>query len=559
MRKRTSVAFLALMGLLLFGCGKKTSEDKPTTTKKTTPTTQTTAKPTTSKKQVKKFTISVVNSIQNAGTVSGTGEVEEGKSTTLKATAADGYTFLGFFDGETEITKDSEYTITVTKDVNLTAKWMAKTYTLAVKKFSNVDPDDIVEIDDDSLGTVEYEVKELYSTGEEITLTATPAEGYQFNGWWLVDPQEGDHLISAETEYKFSMLPQNSTIKALFGTKKCVVEIIANNTEAIDEISIYDQDLDEGHKFGPDMAATVTFDYNEAYSISATAKAGYTFQGFYLLDENGEYDIENDELLMAPYDDYAVDFGIKYLAYFTTNNYKLTVSKSIEDAGTITIEPENEEYTFLSTITITTTVNDGFTFDGWYSSNTYSEESKLSEDASTTLTYVLTNAYDTVIYAKYTADGVQFNFEIIGSEEVEGGEIVYWGDVNESKLYDYDTTLTLKATPTNGHVFAGWYLITIDPDTQEEVETLISPYSTYDYIIDSLAPRNIRAKFVCGEYWFCGHTNITDSDFSNDDEDCPYNLIINQTDNTSYVYGSEVTLVAPTVAGFTFVGWYIAN
>ncbi|MCR5307417.1 MAG: hypothetical protein K6E24_00225, partial [bacterium] len=145
MRKRTSVAFLALMGLLLFGCGKKTSEDKPTTTKKTTPTTQTTAKPTTSKKQVKKFTVSVVNSIQNAGTVSGTGEVEEGKSTTLKAVAADGYTFLGYYDGETLVSDKAEYTITVTKDVTLTAKWMAKTYTLAIRTFSNVDPTDIVE------------------------------------------------------------------------------------------------------------------------------------------------------------------------------------------------------------------------------------------------------------------------------------------------------------------------------------------------------------------------------------------------------------------------------
>ena len=127
MRKKFSVALVALMGLTLFACGKKT-DTKPTDTKPT--------QTDTSEIVVKKYTVTVVNSIQGAGTISGIGEIEEGKSTTIKAVANDGYTFLGFYDGENCVSENAEYTITVSKNVNLTARWTAKTYNLTVKTFS---------------------------------------------------------------------------------------------------------------------------------------------------------------------------------------------------------------------------------------------------------------------------------------------------------------------------------------------------------------------------------------------------------------------------------------
>ena len=277
MRKKTHVVLFALMGLLLFGCGKKVD-----------PTTKPTPKPTDTKpttQQVKKYTVTVVNNIQNAGTIAGAGQIEEGKSTTLKATAADGYTFLGFFDGETELSTNPEYTFTVSKDVTITAKWTAKSYNLVVKSFSNVDPDNVVEFTDESLGTVEYtnEHDGVYTTGEIITLTATPATGYQFNGWYLEDLVEGDHLISLDEEHEFAMLPQNATIKAIFGTKKCTIEIVANMPEAAFELTI---DLEDGtEKIGEAAIA----DYGMEVNIFANKNNGYSFLGFYEYREDGDY------------------------------------------------------------------------------------------------------------------------------------------------------------------------------------------------------------------------------------------------------------------------------
>ena len=536
MRKKFSVALVALMALTLFACGKKT-DTKPTDTKPS-------STDDTTKEVIKQYDVSVVSKIINmpdadvtkAGTITGTGKVEEGKSTTLTATPNTGFTFLGFFANETDTTPlngAGTYTYTVSNvkaAQTFYAKWQANSYTLTVLN------------SDDTRGTITYEEKESYLTGEVITLTAEPETGSQFNGWWLGDTE----CISTDEVFEYSMYGANTTITGRFGIKQCTIEIEANIAEAMKSNYIYSDEL------GVDYMNTVTLNYDDDVEIGAVANDGYTFVGFYQLDENGDYDPE--ALIENEYTFNAED-SVKFLAYFTVNKYTLTVVQNIEDGGEITIEPENDEYEFLSKVTLTTTIADGFTFDGWYSSNSYSDETLLSDEAS--FEYTLENAFNTTIYAKYTPDGVQFNFEVVGSE-VAAGETVYWGSVNESGLYDFDTTILLEANSTDGHEFAGWYLVTIDEETQEEIETLISSNRKFEYFIDTLATRNIRAKFVCGEYAFCGHVNIDEVDEGEDFAEA-YSAIIAQTDETPYTYDSEVTLTAPTVAGYTFVGWYIGT
>lgn len=548
MRKRTAVAFLAVLGLLMVGCGKKTKTNKPTT--KTTPTPSVTTKTVTTKQpEVKKYTVNVVNSIQNAGTISGIGKIEEGKSTTIKAVANDGYTFLGFFDGDTEITKDSEYTITVTKDVTLTAKWMAKTYTLAIKTFSDVDPENVVEFNDESLGKVEYEVKENYSTGEKITLTATPEEGYQFNGWYLLDAQEGDHRLSYDESYDFTMLPQNSTIKAIFGTKKCTIELVSNITEAVDELTIY-TDVE-----GEFINKTLTINYGTEVNIYINgANDGYTFKGFYLLDEDGEYN--PDELLNVDYYFTATD-SAKYLAFFEANIYDLYVNENIDEAGTYTGVYKEVKYTeddldggfsitYKESITLTATAEDGYTFVGWYSDSEF--ENQVSTDA--TYTYTMTVAGDNYIYAKYVANDVQVNF-IVDTVDGEGNPT---GTINESGKYAFNSEIALTATPNTGYKFDGWFYKTLNSETSEYDYTLISDNPNYHFLVETTEEINIYAKFSLQQMNGCGHINIQDLDVLYPDED--YNgAVYSYTDN-EFTYGQEVTFVAPEIAGFKFEGWY---
>ncbi len=100
---------------------KKVYTTKEQTTKQTTteaPTTTTTTTTT-----VKSFHISV--DIDGNGTVSGEGSYESGKKATLVATPEQGYQFAGWYDNSTGalVASGSKYTVTVKKDLNLTAKF----------------------------------------------------------------------------------------------------------------------------------------------------------------------------------------------------------------------------------------------------------------------------------------------------------------------------------------------------------------------------------------------------------------------------------------------------
>ena len=59
----------------------------------------------------------------DGGTVAGAGTFHNGETVTLTATAANGWHFVGWYEGETQKTTDASYTFPVTRDVTLTAKF----------------------------------------------------------------------------------------------------------------------------------------------------------------------------------------------------------------------------------------------------------------------------------------------------------------------------------------------------------------------------------------------------------------------------------------------------
>ena len=70
------------------------------------------------------YTITAAASDENGGSVSGGGELIEGLGTTLHAEAKDGYTFDGWYDGETKVCDTEDFVIdSVTADKTYTAKF----------------------------------------------------------------------------------------------------------------------------------------------------------------------------------------------------------------------------------------------------------------------------------------------------------------------------------------------------------------------------------------------------------------------------------------------------
>ena len=152
---------ISLSFLLLLTCAKDSTEDNssvyvapPTNTTNPTPT------PT-----VTQYTLTV--SATEGGTVSTEGGTyDEGTEVTITATANEGYRFTGW--GGNSSTNES-LTITLNSNQTLQALFeLIPIYTLTVATSEG--------------GTVSTEGGE-YEEGTEVTITATPDEGYEFVGW----------------------------------------------------------------------------------------------------------------------------------------------------------------------------------------------------------------------------------------------------------------------------------------------------------------------------------------------------------------------------------------
>ena len=133
---------------------------------------------------------------ENAGSVSGLeGTTVVGGEVTVTAETNPGYTFIGWYDGDTKVSAEGSYDFTFT----MTAE--AKVYTAKWIKVSVVS-------EDTSKGTVS-ELTEEYLLGDKVSVTATPNLGYTFIGWYNDDEKLADTLT-----YEFAMPAENVTYTA---------------------------------------------------------------------------------------------------------------------------------------------------------------------------------------------------------------------------------------------------------------------------------------------------------------------------------------------------------
>ena len=74
---------------------------------------------------IKTYTITLSVDPSAGGTVTGAGTYKDGAGVTITATASDGYTFAGWYSGDTKISGNASYTFTATGDVTYTADFAA--------------------------------------------------------------------------------------------------------------------------------------------------------------------------------------------------------------------------------------------------------------------------------------------------------------------------------------------------------------------------------------------------------------------------------------------------
>ena len=102
----------------------------------------------------------------DGGSVTGGGTFASGTQVSLTATPTSGYSFSGWSNGSTA----NPLTVTLNSNTSITANFqvIVNSYTLTVTAGEG--------------GSVSTEGGE-YEEGTEVTITATPEEGYEFIGW----------------------------------------------------------------------------------------------------------------------------------------------------------------------------------------------------------------------------------------------------------------------------------------------------------------------------------------------------------------------------------------
>lgn len=189
------------------------------------------------------YTVTAVPDPEDGGITTGDGTYTHGEQVKVVATPNTGYNFCGWYEGDTKISDDMEYTFTVTSNRNLTARFARNPYNVVANMTEG----------GTTVGTG------IYEYGQTATVTATPEAGYIFRGWF-----EGTEKVSGDVSYSFTV-ETDRTLTAQF-SKMYTITAIAETGGSVSGDGAYE----------PMASATIT----------ATANGNYYFVGWY--DEKDE-------------------------------------------------------------------------------------------------------------------------------------------------------------------------------------------------------------------------------------------------------------------------------
>lgn len=353
---------------------------------------------------------------------------------------------------------------------------------------------------DTSAGTCTIYTNQSFVAGTPVTLTATPNEGYVFEGWYFgenkeykienSDTEEFSLLIVTDLELTAKWTAQSSPTYYTVTT--------TNDDETGGTCTIY---TNKQFAAGDDVA------------LRATPADGYVFIGWY------DGDTKVDESV------YYIIYGInknynltaKWALQSTTNYYLLTVTNENRNYGSCAIYT-NQQFEAGTLVILNATPEDGYAFDGWYDG-----ETKVSDDPNYTFRI---NSNLTLVGKWIEAPVGQYVLTTINSYTNAGSITAY-----TNKQFDKGSSVTLTATINTGYAFDGWYNGT----------TRVCNGTTYTFIINSnltLTAKWFIKVSTTTNYSSAGtYTKYTDELFSPNES-------IELTESTSIS------------AGYTFEGWY---
>lgn len=360
---------------------------------------------------------------------------------TLNAPTRTGYTFIGWYMGETlytSVAANSEI------DLDLVAKWEANEY------------DVTFDVDGgDSLSDV------TVTFDSEYTLPAATKTDFVFNGWLDSDDNKvnlaGIWDIANNTTLKADWIVCDNTVSYVlngginnpnnpYGFDNGDVLTLNDATRVGYTFNgwFYDEELtskfdnsvsDDITLYASFEANTynVTFDvngglsirntsitvtYDKAFDLEVTSKFGYTFIGWEVngvLVTSELWNIDGNVELVAKYEE--ADFSITYV---TTGTNVISNAQGFNDG---------EEVLLVDPADV-----DGYTFVGWFYDESFTEEFDNSKYS------------DITLYAKYDANEYTISFD------------VSYGDAIDDLTVTFNEDYTLTDAVFNGFTFITWEL-----------------------------------------------------------------------------------------------------
>lgn len=295
------------------------------------------------------YNLVVQSESTNKGTVSGsTGSYNYLTSITIEAFANEGYTFSGWYKGNTKVSASNPYTFNMPyEDTTFIAKFSTNKYSLTLIN------------QDSTLGSISS--SKTYSYGASVTIVATPNTGVSFLGWY----DENGNIVSNLSSYTFSMPHKNTTYIAKFTWTPYSVNVSINNSSM------------------GSISGNGTYTYGQAVNLVATPNEHYSFFGWY-----------NGSTLLSQDPNYSFDMpdeSLNYEARFV-QNHNLYIYSDDETKGVVSYPTEWGEGLEVN---IVANAFNGYALDYWYDEDL----NEVSYDFS--YTFVMPNS-DVTLYATFT-------------------------------------------------------------------------------------------------------------------------------------------------------------
>lgn len=475
------------------------------------------------------FTITTSVDPLDSGITEGAGNFAKGSKTTLVARAFSGYMFEGWYSGNSKITSNAEYTVTVNSNATYTAK------------FIEAVPDIVVQINVDPVGTGTVSGAGTYKKGSTVNLGATPKEGYKFVGWYVGNTKYAstpDYSVTLNASTTFTARFEEEVVTPDYYTVIAKVTPTGSGT------------VTGGGQYVPGATAT----------LKATAKEGYVFTHW----SSGTETITSAEFTFVVLSDRT------WTAHFIEGEEetgKVTITTSVEPANSGTVTGGGE-VTTGSMSAVQANANSGYKFKHWrFEDGTTNTENPYLFRASADRTFVAVFEVDSGgEETTYTADTIVDGTLYVGTQttNIETNYHYESTSITEVVIPEGRTTIangvfgnclitkvTMPSTMTSIGVgaFASNNLTEIHYNGTKSQWNNISKNRAFDGDLDDIT-------IHCTD----GDINYVKIDISVSPEGSGSvttspTAVTATTGDTFYVKNSEVTFTASHNSGYSFKEW----